>query len=127
MKTRFWSTGAKVAVVGAALTLGLAACSSGSSSGSSSSGGSASGDAIGVSLITRTTPTRSSSRCRSRRRPADQQGVKLTLAAGNPMEMSRTGAGDRECDLSGQKGILITPNGPGVNSAIDKARAAASM
>ncbi len=126
MKTRFWSTGAKVAVVGAALTLGLAACSSGSSSGSSSSGGSASGDAIGVSLITKnnTNPFFVSMQ-KSAQAAADQQGVKLTLAAGNADgdEQGQVQAIENAIS-SGQKGILITPNGPGVNSAIDKARAA---
>ena len=105
-------------LVAALAALGLAAgCSS---SGSGSGGGSK----VAVALITKDSTN-----------PffvAMQQGAKAAAAA-NGVSLS-VGAGAKDGDEQGQitlienaiakgdKGILITPNGPGVNSAIKKAR-----
>lgn len=121
------SFGAKVAAGAATLALGLAACSSGSSSSdaSASASGSAGGD-VAVSLITKnTTNPFFVSMQKSAQEEADKLGVKLTLAAGTKDGDEQTQVQAIENAISqGQKGILITPNGPGVNSAIEKARAA---
>ncbi len=100
-----------------AAVLGLAACGSSDSSG----GG---GSKVEVSLITKDSIN-----------PffvAMQKGAK-DAAAKNNVKLS-IGAGAKDGDeqgqvtlienaiAKGQKGILITPNGPGVNSAIKKAR-----
>jgi len=100
----------------AAITL-TAACSS-------SDSGSGGGDKVAVSLITKDSIN-----------PffvAMQKGAKDAAAANN-VDLS-VGAGAKDGDeqgqvtlienaiAKGQRGILITPNGPGVNSAIKKAR-----
>src|SRR6187549_222244 len=100
----------------AAITL-TAACSS-------SDSGSGGGDKVAVSLITKDSIN-----------PffvAMQKGAKAAATA-NGVDLS-VGAGAKDGDeqgqvtlienaiAKGQKGILITPNGPGVNSAIKKAR-----
>ena len=100
-----------------AAVLGLAACGS-------SDSGSGGGDKIAVALITKDSIN-----------PffvAMQKGAK-EAAAKNGVSLS-IGAGKQDGDEQGQvtlienaiakgdKGILITPNGPGVNSAIKKAR-----
>src|SRR4051794_27485518 len=102
--------------IGAALVF-TAACGSNSSSGSS-------GDKVAVSLITKDSIN-----------PffvAMQKGAKAA-AAENGVNLS-VGAGAEDGDeqgqitlienaiAKGQDGILITPNGPGVNAAIKKAR-----
>lgn len=119
----------KLAALGATAVVGLAACSSGSSSSSSSpsaaTSGSASGE-IGVTLITKTADNPFFvSMQKSAEEAAAKNGVKLTTAAGKEDGDEQTQVQAIENAISsGQKGILITPNGPGVNSAIEKARAA---
>ena len=109
---------AAFAAVSAAV-LGLAACG-----GSSSGGGGGGSDKIAVSLITKDSVN-----------PfwvAMQKGAK-EAAAKNNVDLS-IGAGSKDGDeqgqvtlienaiAKGQAGILIAPNGPGVNAAIKKAR-----
>jgi fructose transport system substrate-binding protein len=108
---------AALAAVGAA-ALVLAACGSGS--GSSGSGG----DKVAVSLITKDSinPFFVSMQ-KGAKAAAATDGVDLSIGAGKQ-------DGDEQGQVTlienaiakGQKGILITPNGPGVNSAIKKAR-----
>jgi len=109
-------------------SMGLAACggggSGGGSGGSSASGGSGKGKKLSVALITKDSTN-----------PffvAMQKGAKAE-AAKNNMAL-HIGAGKQDGDEAGQitlienadargdDGILITPNGPGVNSALLKAR-----
>ncbi len=128
MKAKFApSAGLKFAALGATLVVGLAACSSGSSSSSESPSAAASGAAgeeIGVTLITKTADNPFFvSMQQSAEEAASENGVKLTVAAGKEDGDEQTQVQAIENAISqGQKGILITPNGPGVNEAITKAR-----
>jgi fructose transport system substrate-binding protein len=81
-------------------------------------------DTIGVSLIVKTTTNPFFVAMQNgAEQAADEQGVSLTFAAG-------TQDGDEASQITaienaisrGDKGILITLNGPGVNDAIQKAR-----
>jgi fructose transport system substrate-binding protein len=109
-----------VPVLAAVAAISLTAACGGSDAESGTGGG----DAVAVSLITKDSVN-----------PffvAMQKGAK-TAAAANGVDLS-VGAGAKDGDeqgqvtlienaiAKGQKGILITPNGPGVNSAIKKAR-----
>ena len=98
--------------------LGLAACS-GSGSGSGS-------DKVGVSLIVKTTTNPYFvSMEDAAKADAKKAGVNLTLAAGKQDGDVATQVQAIESAIGrGDKGILITPNGPGVQNAIDKARKA---
>jgi fructose transport system substrate-binding protein len=110
-----------VPVLAAVAALSLTAACAGSDSDAGGGGG---GDKVAVSLITKDSIN-----------PffvAMQKGAKEAAAA-NGVDLS-VGAGAKDGDeqgqvtlienaiAKGQKGILITPNGPGVNSAIKKAR-----
>jgi fructose transport system substrate-binding protein len=108
---RHLSAGLALAVVA---TLGLAACGS-------SGGG---GDKVGVSLIVKTTTNPFFVAMENgAKKAAKQEGVDLTLAAGKTDGDEATQVQAIENAISqGQKGILITPNGPGVVDAIKKAR-----
>jgi len=106
---------AALAAVGAASLL-LAACGSG--------GGSGGGDKVAVTLITKNSSNPFFVTMQKGAKAAGQKiGVKVTTAAGKE-------DGDEQGQISaiedsiarGDKGILITPNGPGVNPAIKKAR-----
>jgi fructose transport system substrate-binding protein len=99
-----------------ALALGLAAC------GDDSSG--ASDDSIGVALITKnsTNPFFVAMQ-KGAEQNAEEQGVDLTLAAGNEDGDEATQIQAIEDAIArDDQGILITPNGPGVIPAIEKAR-----
>lgn len=107
-----------VALTGVLATLTFtAACGEDSSSGSS-------GDDVAVSLITKDSinPFFVAMQ-KGAQAAAKEHGVDLTVGAGAQ-------DGDEQGQITlienaiakGQDGILITPNGPGVNSAIDKAR-----
>ncbi|MGO4533463.1 substrate-binding domain-containing protein [Leifsonia sp. 2MCAF36] len=98
--------------------LGLAACS-GSGSGSGS-------DKVGVSLIVKTTTNPYFvSMEDAAKADAAKDGVTLTLAAGKQDGDVASQVQAIEAAIGrGDKGILITPNGPGVQNAIDKARKA---
>jgi fructose transport system substrate-binding protein len=98
-------------------TLGLAACSTSSSGGDTS-------DEVGVALIVKTTSNPFFVAMEDgAKEAAGTAGVNLTIAAGKE-------DGDEDTQIKaiedaiarGDQGILITPNGPGVNDAITKAR-----
>jgi len=119
----------------------LAACSSGSttapstvgassaagSAGASSAAGASSGAGpIGVTLITKTsTNPFFVAMAKGAKESADKLGITLTTAAGKQDGDTATQITAIENAVSkGDKGILITPSGPDVNSAIKNARAA---
>jgi fructose transport system substrate-binding protein len=97
---------------------GLTGCSS-----SSSSGGSGGGD-VGVSLIVKTTTNPFFVAMQDGAKDAAaKDGIALTLAAGKEDGDEDTQIQAIENAISkGDKGILITPNGPSVVDAIQKAR-----
>jgi fructose transport system substrate-binding protein len=97
---------------------GLTGCSS-----SSSSGGSGGGD-VGVSLIVKTTTNPFFVAMQDGAKDAAaKDGISLTLAAGKEDGDEDTQIQAIENAISkGDKGILITPNGPSVVDAIQKAR-----
>jgi ABC-type sugar transport system substrate-binding protein len=109
---------AAVAALGLTLSMSLAAC------GSSSDAGGSSKDSVAVTLITKDSinPFFVAMQ-KGAKKAAAADGVKLTIAAGKE-------DGDEDGQIQaienavaqGQDGILITPNGPGVNPAIKKAR-----
>ncbi|MET0974067.1 MAG: substrate-binding domain-containing protein [Leifsonia sp.] len=105
--------------IAALAALSFTACSSGSGGGSS-----ASGDEIGVSLIVKTTTNPFFVAMEDgAKAAADKLGVKLTLAAGKEDGDEDTQIQAIENAISkGDAGILITPNGPGVEDALVKAR-----
>ncbi|WP_258804569.1 substrate-binding domain-containing protein [Pseudarthrobacter sp. NS4] len=103
-------------------TLGLAACGGSSSPGSSTDG---SGDEKeGVSLIVKTTTNPFFvSMQEGARKAAEADGVDLKLAAGKADGDEDTQIQAIENAISkGDKGILITPNGPSVVDALQKAK-----
>ena len=99
--------------------IGLAACSS-------SGSGSGSNDKVGVALIVKTTSNPYFvSMETAAKAAAAKDGVDLTLAAGKEDGDTDTQVQAIENAISrGDKGILITPNGPAVNNEIEKARRA---
>lgn len=108
-----------LATVGA---LALTGCAS--SSDNSGSGGSSGSDPIGVSLIVKTTTNPFFIAMQDgAKAAAESDGVDLSLAAGKE-------DGDEDTQIQaienaiakGDKGILITPNGPAVEDAMIKAR-----
>lgn len=125
MVTRSQITGRRrraLAVSGAALLLvGLAACSSDDSSSSPAAGGD---KKVSVSLIIKTQGTSFFKKMADGATKASQDlGVDLTVAAGKVDGDEDTQIQAIENAISrGDKGILITPNGPGVFDAITKAR-----
>jgi fructose transport system substrate-binding protein len=106
--------------VAAVATLGMAACSS-----SGSGSGGSDGD-VGVALIVKTTSNPYFvSMDTAAKAAAKKEGVTLTLAAGKKDGDTDTQITAIENSISrGDKGILITPNGPAVNNEIEKARKA---
>ncbi|MGI3780941.1 MAG: substrate-binding domain-containing protein [Janthinobacterium lividum] len=112
-------------VLAAAASLTLTACAgSATPSGSSSGSGAAGGGKIAVTLITKTsTNPFFLAMKKGAEDEAAKDGVTLTYAAGAQ-------DGDEDGQIKaieaavarGDKGILITVNGPGVNSAIEQAR-----
>lgn len=127
VKSRNWSFVAKSAALGATMIIGLSACGGGSDSSSAASESTAAteGD-VSVTLITKTSDNPFFvSMQESAKEAAAANGVNLTLAAGKEDGDEQTQVQAIENAISaGQQGILITPNGPGVNAAIEKARAA---
>lgn len=108
-----------IGAVASMAALGLAGCSTVSGG----SGGTASSD-VGVALIVKTTSNPFFVAMEDgAKEAASSSGVSLTVAAGKE-------DGDEDTQIKaiedaiarGDKGILITPNGPGVNDAIKKAR-----
>jgi fructose transport system substrate-binding protein len=116
--TRYLGLGS-VAILAA---LGVTACSS---SGPSDAGAAAdSGDGTGVTLIVKTTTNPFFVAMEDgAKEAATASGVNLTLAAGKEDGDEDTQIQAIENAISkGDKGILITPNGPSVVDAIQKAR-----
>jgi fructose transport system substrate-binding protein len=119
---------AAVVALAAAATLAMAACggSTGGTpgAGSSSSGGGGGGGTVAVTLITKdnNNPFFVAMQ-KGAKEEGTKDGVSITLAAG-----AKDGDEDGQVKAieaavaRGDKGILITPNGPGVNSAIENAR-----
>jgi fructose transport system substrate-binding protein len=120
-KTRFHRPGRRAGalVLAGAVAVSLAACG-----GSSAGGGGGGGGGAGVSLITKTSTNPFFVAMQNgAKESATKDGVKLTLAAGKADGDEATQITAIENSIArGDKGILITPNGPGVNSAIKRAR-----
>ncbi|NJI58039.1 sugar ABC transporter substrate-binding protein [Microbacterium oxydans] len=106
--------------VSAGLALTLTGCSGGTNAG----GGGSDDDTIGVSLIVKTNSNPFFVAMQDgAKAAAEKDGVSLTLAAGKEDGDEDTQIQAIEAAISkGDKGILITPNGPAVLDAIDKAR-----
>ncbi|MBM7832327.1 fructose transport system substrate-binding protein [Agromyces cerinus] len=104
----------------AAAALALTGCAAGADAG----GESGDTDAIGVSLIVKTTTNPFFVAMQDgAEAAADKLGVELTLAAGKEDGDEDTQIQAVENAISkGDAGILITPNGPGVEDALVKAR-----
>ncbi|NKY38739.1 substrate-binding domain-containing protein [Cellulomonas septica] len=104
------------------------ACSSdsGSGSGDGASGGADGDDTVAVSLIVKTTTNPFFVAMQEgAQQAADAEGVDLTLAAGREDGDEDTQIQAIENAISqGQDGILITPNGPAVVDAVERAREA---
>src|SRR3954452_23230856 len=118
-RRRFMALGA----VTVSAALAISACGGGSDSGSGGGGGGG-GDNVGVSLITKdsTNPFFVAMQ-KGAKNEASKSSVDLTVASGKQDgdEQGQVQAIENAI-AKGQKGILITPNGPGVNSAIKEAR-----
>ena len=114
-------------VVAAAASLALAACGGGGGD-TGTAGGEASGDAggdkIAVTLITKTSTNPFFIAMQEGAKAAgEKNGVSITTAAGKSDGDTDTQVKAIEAAVArGDKGILITPTGPAVNSAIDNAR-----
>lgn len=107
----------------AATALTLAACGSGGDDGGGGGAGGG-GESVGVSLITKTdTNPYFVTMKEGAQKAAEEQDVDLTTAAGKQDGDEQTQIQAIEDAIArGDQGILITPNGPGVNSAIQDAR-----
>jgi len=126
---------AAVAAVGV-LSVTLAACSSGSSSSSTEASAApaasaaasapAAGGDVAVSLITKNqTNPFFVAMAAGAKKAAEANGVTLTLASGkDDTDVAGQVTAIENAVAQGQKGILITPAGPGVNDAITAARQA---
>ena len=117
---------AAAVTLAAAASLALSACggSSASPGAESSGGGAGSGEDVAVTLITKDNNNPFFIAMQKGAKEAGtQNGVSITLAAG-----AKDGDEDGQVKAieaavaRGDKGILITPNGPGVNAAIENAR-----
>jgi fructose transport system substrate-binding protein len=117
-----WMIAAGVAIT--ATTLSACGGSSGGGTAAGSDSGSGGGDKVAVSLITKdsTNPFFVAMQ-KGAKADAEKNNVDLTIAAGKEDgdEQGQVQAIENAI-AKGQKGILITPNGPGVNSAIKNAR-----
>jgi len=114
----------KLAVLGAAAGVTLAACSSGGGSAGGGSSSSASSKKVQVALILKdfTNPYFISME-NSAKADASKLGVQLTVSAGSTDgdTTSQITAIDNAI-AAGDQGIIITPNGNAVNSALTQAR-----
>lgn len=110
--------------VAAAAALSMSACGSASSANAGSTAGA--NETVGVSLIVKTTTNPYFVAMEdAAKADAQKANVKLTLAAGTKDGDTDTQIQAIENAISrGDKGILITPNGPAVNNEIAKARKA---
>ena len=119
MLSRLHPRGLAAVALIATTSLGLSACGS-----SDDSGGGDGGDTIAVTLITKNSTNPFFVAMQEGAKAAgEEEGVDITIESGAE-------DGDEEGQISaieaavaaGQDGILITPNGPGVNPAIESAR-----
>src|ERR1700716_4088148 len=113
LRSRSWATASLVACA-----LLIAACGGGTGSGGSGK--------VGVALVLKnfTNPFFVSME-NDAKTEAAKVGVNLTVSAGTKDGDTATHITAIENAISaGDKGILITPNGPGVNDSINKARQA---
>lgn len=115
----------RLLAIGAVMTLGtlsLTAC--GGSSATTSPAGGSSAEKVGVSLIVKTTSNPFFvSMQDGAKKAAEADGVDLKLAAGKADGDEETQIQAIENAISkGDKGILITPNGPSVVDALKKAK-----
>ncbi|MGC5224942.1 substrate-binding domain-containing protein, partial [Micromonospora sp. DT81.3] len=108
----------------AATALALTGCASASGGTSPSAASDGSSDEIGVSLIVKTNSNPFFIAMQEgAEAAADENGVALTMAAGKEDGDEDTQIQAIEAAISkGDAGILITPNGPAVLDAIEKAR-----
>jgi fructose transport system substrate-binding protein len=111
---------------GGATTAPSTPAAAGASASSGSAGASGPAGPIGVTLITKTsTNPFFVAMAKGAKESADKLGITLTTAAGKEDGDTATLITAIENAVSkGDKGILITPSGPDVNSAIKTARAA---
>jgi fructose transport system substrate-binding protein len=111
-------------IMAGSLTAAAALAFTGCASGGSTSGDSGGDDTVGVSLIVKTTSNPFFVAMEDGAKDAaDKLGVDLTLAAGKEDGDEDTQIQAIENAISkGDAGILITPNGPGVEDAMVKAR-----
>ncbi len=109
---------------GAVTTVGILALAGCSTSSGQANTGAAGDDAVSVSLIVKTTTNPFFiAMQKGAQEAADKLGVDLTLAAGKEDGDEDTQIQAIENAISkGDDGILITPNGPGVEDALKKAR-----
>ena len=116
MSQQTWRKALVVGVAGLTATLGLAAC------GDDSDGGS--GGDVAVTLITKTdTNPFFVSMAEGAKEAGKAEGVDITTAAGKEDgDTDGQIAAIEDAIARGDAGILITPSGPEVNSAIKKAR-----
>jgi fructose transport system substrate-binding protein len=119
MLKRSTSRTPRLLAVGSIATIAALAFTACSGSGSNS-------DKVGVALIVKTTTNPYFVAMEdAAKADAAKAGVNLTLAAGKQDGDVGTQVQAIEASIArGDKGILITPNGPGVQSEIDKARKA---
>ncbi len=112
-----------VASISALMCLGLAACGDDSTSAAGGSGGD---DAIAVTLITKNTSNPFFvAMAEGAKKAGEAEGVDVTTAAGKEDgDTAGQIAAIEEAVNRGDDGILITPSGPDVNPALDKAREA---
>lgn len=112
----------RVGIIGTGIAVAVAACGGTSSTG----GSSAAGTKVGVALILKnfTNPYFVTMK-QDAQAEATKKGVNLTVSAGTADGDVATQITAIENAISaGDQGILITPNGPGVNASIGKARQA---
>jgi|tagenome__1003787_1003787.scaffolds.fasta_scaffold20950300_2 fructose transport system substrate-binding protein len=104
--------------------LGLAGCGNSASPSGSSGGGGGGGGKVSVTLITKTSTNPFFIAMQKGAKEAGQKnGVTITTAAGKADGDTDTQSKAIEAAVArGDQGILITPAGPGVNSAIENAR-----
>jgi fructose transport system substrate-binding protein len=118
---------AAAVALAAAASLALAACGGSTGSGTPGAGASSGGGGGGTVAVTLITKDNNNPFFIAMQKGAKAEGAKdgvsITLAAG-----AKDGDEDGQVKaieaavVRGDKGILITPNGPGVNSAIENAR-----
>jgi ABC-type sugar transport system substrate-binding protein len=116
MAQHTWRRPVTLTAVGLLAALGLVAC------GDDSGGGD--GDSVAVTLITKTDSNPFFvSMAEGAEKAGDEAGVSITTAAGKEDgDTDSQIAAIEDAIARGDDGILITPSGPDVNSAIEKAR-----